>query len=428
MYEKIILISSGVLQALSMVPFFLGPLCFYEGTCDFSIATGFFFISLYAAPIHILFSKSLRRYCNAISSLSLVNHLTRQLFRLAPVCLIIGFVLLQWLYPIIALSRIGTFSKVYSLVILSIPTILSGALWVVSLPYYFYLCVSSHASRKKIANLLILACCMVMIVHATVLAVYEKRFVAACGSDFNKHFTSVSGITLFFILGCLMIWISSVSKIPNDVLFSSLMPYLWRRRKMFALRLLKYFAAGFFSLIMFGTEIVAFLRNYSDAAHCRTFLGFTFAELVLTIWIALVSFGMIVFQTIKYRRDLRRVAEILEIPQQANTNINIQYYQGLECGLVPQIYKKQQGGDEIAAQNSNYPLDITSESVEEHLGAKLLEESEERCPICWVNFEDEKTSVIYWKPCKHLFHEDCTRSWIKSLHDTCPCCRAKIQT
>ncbi|CAN8267941.1 unnamed protein product [Cochlearia groenlandica] len=51
------------------------------------------------------------------------------------------------------------------------------------------------------------------------------------------------------------------------------------------------------------------------------------------------------------------------------------------------------------------------------------EEEEKRCSVCLEDFEAKETVMI--TPCKHMFHEECIVTWLKSKGQ-CPLCRYLI--
>ena len=52
------------------------------------------------------------------------------------------------------------------------------------------------------------------------------------------------------------------------------------------------------------------------------------------------------------------------------------------------------------------------------------EEEEEECPICLECYKENDPVKIL--PCKHVFHEECARSWIVNIRGTCPLCKQGI--
>lgn len=46
------------------------------------------------------------------------------------------------------------------------------------------------------------------------------------------------------------------------------------------------------------------------------------------------------------------------------------------------------------------------------------------CSICFENYKEEEE--LKFTPCKHLFHEECLKNWLK-VKRTCPLCRLDLQ-
>ena len=52
---------------------------------------------------------------------------------------------------------------------------------------------------------------------------------------------------------------------------------------------------------------------------------------------------------------------------------------------------------------------------------KNTEDVEKKCAICMTKFDDEETLCVL--KCKHIFHEDCIKEWLKDYSYKCPVCR-----
>lgn len=75
-------------------------------------------------------------------------------------------------------------------------------------------------------------------------------------------------------------------------------------------------------------------------------------------------------------------------------------------------------GLEIAKRLSR--ADVTMQIDQLYPQTKLTETDDNQCPICWE--EMPAASVL---PCKHRFHRDCLRDWVKE-QGSCPTCRHPI--
>jgi hypothetical protein len=51
-------------------------------------------------------------------------------------------------------------------------------------------------------------------------------------------------------------------------------------------------------------------------------------------------------------------------------------------------------------------------------------QTDDQCPICFVQFEDEEEKVGC-PECKNTLHKDCMEQWLKSGNQTCVFCRSK---
>ena len=50
----------------------------------------------------------------------------------------------------------------------------------------------------------------------------------------------------------------------------------------------------------------------------------------------------------------------------------------------------------------------------------------EGCVICMEDFADNSEKRVAELHCKHIFHEECLKEWVKK-NTTCPTCRAPIK-
>lgn len=55
----------------------------------------------------------------------------------------------------------------------------------------------------------------------------------------------------------------------------------------------------------------------------------------------------------------------------------------------------------------------------------FIAENTEGCPICLEQFTADREKITL-KQCKHIFHFNCLRAWVREQHTTCPSCRSAI--
>jgi hypothetical protein len=58
-------------------------------------------------------------------------------------------------------------------------------------------------------------------------------------------------------------------------------------------------------------------------------------------------------------------------------------------------------------------------------GSEALEDSTEKCPICWEDFTTRIT--VKELPCGHIFHPNCIDEWLKGYNLMCPYCKKDIR-
>jgi len=91
------------------------------------------------------------------------------------------------------------------------------------------------------------------------------------------------------------------------------------------------------------------------------------------------------------------------------------------------LYNLQRGNNHNHAQE-DVKLVLTEEEFNKLEKIKILENTEEICPICKIDYDENDTLVKL--PCDHSFHEDCIKIWLTRHSYKCPTCRrpAGIQT
>lgn len=429
---KIVISASILWGLLAIVPFTLGGVCYFKDSRNLALVLSLLLSSLYSLLALFCFIKAIQLIRNTPSPIYYVPSFSRKVFRFWLLKVVAGFSLACWTFTIETQSEFEKFSVIYSLIILSIANMYNATLWILSFPFYLTLCIFIEYTRKKIASISTIIAFVAMFVHALAFTIFEEPLYNVCDKIQVKNFSSTSGITVIFILGCFVFWIKNATKTPNDIFFSSFHPTHSMRYNL-CRRLVKYFFVCFLSSGVFLPGTVIFLSRYAKTDGCKAFMGVTFIEFVATLWISLFSVGMMVHLVLKYRRDLRRYQEAVLAQQQ----VEGQYYEELEKGLTSVLYQKvnsklntsdgaTQGSFIVRQSFSNVKLE--DEEDESALHQKLLVSEEDRCPICWVNFEEGKSLVIYVKPCNHVFHGTCIRSWVRRQHESCPYCRAQIQS
>lgn len=75
-------------------------------------------------------------------------------------------------------------------------------------------------------------------------------------------------------------------------------------------------------------------------------------------------------------------------------------------------------GVEISKRLSR--ADVTTQIDQLYPQTTVMDKDDSQCPICW-----EEMPVASVLPCKHRFHRDCLRDWVKD-QGSCPTCRHPI--
>lgn len=86
--------------------------------------------------------------------------------------------------------------------------------------------------------------------------------------------------------------------------------------------------------------------------------------------------------------------------------------------------------DSVVIERNRFRIMINSlasdlyKSVKSQNSMNSMKTIDSACPICLVDFEDD--DIVSQLDCKHVYHKNCIRVWIKSKHLSCPNCRAGI--
>ena len=70
-----------------------------------------------------------------------------------------------------------------------------------------------------------------------------------------------------------------------------------------------------------------------------------------------------------------------------------------------------------------HELEAAAAAGEACVGLARAHDHHTSCAVCLMEMMADELAVQL--PCRHLFHEDCVRQWLKKQH-TCPCCRTPL--
>lgn len=69
-----------------------------------------------------------------------------------------------------------------------------------------------------------------------------------------------------------------------------------------------------------------------------------------------------------------------------------------------------------------------SKELVQNLKSRLVNEHDEKCPICLAPNENLTGNEKFLKlPCEHEFHDQCILPWLQKTN-SCPLCRAELKT
>ena len=418
-------------SSLAAFPLVLCTINLAKGTSQTSVILGLLFAGIYAILTLFLFVKGMAKLRSASSALVYAPTLSRRIFWMGPILSIIGFSLCSWIYCLNSRNDDEKLGIISSLIAASVALIYNTIPLILCYPIYFPLCIANYRRERNIANAVAIICFAIMFSHALGFTLFETQLAQICNKDETRSFSSTSGITTIYLLGCFVFWVRDSCKTPNDIFYSSLHPFNAIRYNL-CKRVTRYCFMMLLSGGVFLPGSIIFITRNSNISTCRVYLGVSYATCVVIVSKCLFCAGMIGYFIRKCRWDIRRYLETVAAQEQNDQD----YYETLANGLTSVVYRKMEGNPfaQVLAANELLQVEKSAnhvgmdvEEVNNGLSETLLKSEEERCPICWLAFEDGVSLITYVKPCKHIFHDACLRSWIQQKHDSCPNCRAEIE-